>query len=173
MFDWMSDVFADNSDKARLVAVLVTGLIAVFVLLVNQYFAVRKSRKELLIKKIEEAYQAAMVYERSARSLLKAINRGGRDENGNFALDPSLIEAMNDEVEKLEMLMGLYFPKVKFNKEQYYAGPTLPVMEIAIKEKRVTEDEALEAAHRTRDNISANVVALKKVCAVLMEIHRH
>ena len=47
-------------------------------------------------------------------------------------------------------------------------------MEIAIsKIKRVTEDEALEAALRTRDNISANVVTLKKRYADLIRTHRH
>lgn len=169
----MSDVFADNSDKARLIAVLVTGLVAVLILLANQYFAVRKSRKELLIKKIEECYQSALAYEKSARTLLKAIHKGGRDERGNFVLDPTLIDAMNDEVEKLEMLMGLYFPKIKFNKEQYFAGPTLPIMEIAIKEKKVTEDEAIEVAYRTRDNVASNVAAIKAICADLMERYRH
>ena len=173
MLTWMSDVFADKSDKARLVAVLVTGFIAIFVFFANQHFATRKARKELLIKKIEEAYLSAIAYERNARTLLKAICRGSRDEHGNFVLDQTLIDAMNDEVEKLEMLIGLYFPSIEFKKEQYYAGPTLPIMEIVVKDKLTTEDESIDVAHRTRDNININVAALKGVCATLMKKHRH
>lgn len=173
MLTWMSDVFADNSDKARLIAVLTTGAIAIFVFFANQHFATRKARKELLIKKIEELYQSAISYERNARALLKAIHRGGCDESGFFTLDPMLVDAMNYEVENLGMLMGLYFPSVEFKKEQYYAGPTLPIMEIVMKNKRVAEDEAVDASHQSRDNINSNVDALKIICTTLMKKHCH
>ncbi len=170
---WLSNVFADNSDLARLIAVLVTGFFAISALLINQYFSVRKSRRELLIGKIEEIFQSSISYERSARDLLKAIYRGGRDQAGNFALDQTFIDAMNLEVEKLEMLFSLYFPDVNFRKEDYYAGTTLPILEIAVKEKKVSDDEALSASEDTRTRIQENTDGLKRICSLLMKANAH
>jgi hypothetical protein len=173
LIDWFSEIFSANSDKARLVAIVISALIAIFVLLLNQHFANKRARKELLIKKIEEAYQGALAYERHARKLLSAIRKGGRDDQANFLLDKSLVEAMNDEVDNIEMIIGLYFPDEKFEKERYYAGPTLPVLEIAVKQKRVTEDESIEAAMDTEDNIKSNSAEIKLLCTNLMHAHRH
>lgn len=173
MFTWLSNVFASNSDKARLIAIIISAIIAIVVLLLNQHFATRRARKELLIKKIEEVYQSSLVYENHARQLLKAISKGTRDSRGNFYLDPSLIDLMNEEVEKMEMVLGLYFPKEIFDKNRYYAGPTLPVLEIAIKEKKISEDEAIVASEQTRNNINNNVHEIKALCVSLMSRHRH
>lgn len=173
MFTWLSDVFASNSDKARLIAIVISAIIAIAVLLLNQYFATRRARKELLIKKIEDVYQSSLAYENYARQLLKVIGKGQRDDYGNFYLDPSLIDSMNEEVEKMEMIVGLYFQKVKFDKNRYYAGPTLPVLEIAIKEKRISEDEAIGASEKTQDNINRNVNEIKVLCVSLMNKYRH
>lgn len=173
MLAWLSDVFASNSDKARLIAIVLSAIIAITVLLLNQHFATRRARKELLIKKIEETYQSSLAYENHARQLLKAINKGNRDEHGNFYLDQALIDSMNDEVEKMEMIVGLYFPKIKFEKNRYYAGPTLPVLEIAIKEKKISEDGAIDASEKTRENITRNVSEIKALCVSLMNKCRH
>ncbi|MHB8472902.1 MAG: hypothetical protein ACYDC8_08660 [Gammaproteobacteria bacterium] len=171
--NWISEAFASSADKARLIAIVISAVIAIVVLLFNQHFATKRARKEILIKKIEEAYQAALAYERHAKKLLSAIYTGGSDERGNFRLDKSLVDAMNEEVEKIEMILGLHFPSVPFNKEQYYAGPTLPVLEIAVKKKRVTEQESLEAAASTEDNVLSNTARIKALCTGLMKKHHH
>ena len=173
MTAWLSDVFASSSDKARLIAIVVSAVIAILVLLLNQHFTTRRARKEILIKKIEEAYQSALAYERHARKLLSAIHKGGQDGSGNFVLDPALIDAMNEEVEKIEMILGLHFPSVSFEKSRYYAGPTLPVLEIAVKEKKISEQEAIEASLSTAENIRNNVTEIKELCVELMKKYRH
>lgn len=173
MIEWLSEIFSENSDKARLVAILLSALVAILVLLLNQHFANKRARKELLIEKIEEAYKGAIAYERHARKLLSVIRKGGRDERGNFLLDKTLVEAMNDEVDDIEMIIGLHFPQESFDKKKYYAGPTLPVLEIAVKQKRITEDESIEAAMATQDNIKNNSQEIKELCAKLMKIYRH
>ena len=173
MIVWLSEVFSSNSDKARMIAILISALVAIGVLLLNQYFLSRRTRKELLITKIEELYQSAIEYESKARELLKGIDKGQRDERGNFYLNPELIDAMNDEVHKMDMLVGLHFPEVNFDRDRFYAGPTLPVLEIAIKEKRISEAEALEACENTKDNIRNNSQEIKKLCKDLMQQYRH
>ncbi|MFB2765755.1 MULTISPECIES: hypothetical protein [Marinobacter] len=173
MLNWFAGVFSDTSDQARLISVLVTGGIAIAALLLNQYFVTRRTRKELLIKKIEEAYQATLAYEKNAWSLLKDIQIGRRDEHGNFNPDYSLIDAVNEEVERLAMLFGLYFPEVGFDKDKYYAGPTLPVMEAVFKGKAMTETEHIVISHGTKDNIKSHAAELRKFCSELMTQYRH
>jgi hypothetical protein len=172
MLTWFSEAFAANSSKAQLVTVVVSATIAILVLLLNQHFTARRSRKDVLIRKIEELYQSAISYERHARALLAGIYRG-RLNSGRFELDRTALDAMNDEVERIEMLLGLYFPSVSFEKARYYAGPTLPVMEIAVKRKEVSEDEALDASERTKDNIARNAAEIKAICAGLMRTNTH
>lgn len=173
MLAWLADAFSSPTSKAQLVAIIVSALIAIAVLLLNQHFTIKRSRKDVLVKKIEEAYQSALAYERHAKQLLAAIYRGGRNERGHFVLDPTLIDAMNDEVEKIEMLLGLHFPSVAFDKARYYAGPTLPVLEIAVKQKIVSEDESLRAAEDTRSNVARNAKEIKSICSQLMRKHKH
>jgi hypothetical protein len=173
MLAWLSDAFASNSDRARLIAIVISAVIAIVVLLLNQHFTTKRAKKELLIKKIEEAYQSALSYEKNAKQLLTAINKGERDQAGNFYLDPALIGAMNDDVEKLEMLIGLYFPNTPFDRDKYYASPSLPVLEIAIKKQKVSEAEAIDAAERTRDIVKRNTSEIKGTCLTLMNQYRH
>lgn len=173
MLTWLSEAFANPSSRAQLIAIVVSAVIAIVVLLLNQHFTSRRSRKDVLVGKVEETYLAALSYERHARALLSAIYRGGQDERGNFRLDRNLVDAMNDEVERIAMLIGLYFPSERFQKERYYAGPTLPVLEIAVKSKQISEDEALQASESTKDNISKNAAEIKAICGRLMKRHRH
>lgn len=173
MLNWLSDIFIDASDKARLISVLITGGIAIFLLLLNQYFTTRKTRKELLIKKIEEAYQASLAYEKNAWALLKDVQSGKKDAHGFFNPDYSLIGGMNEEVDKLAMLFGLYFPKVRLSTEKYYAGPTIPVLEAVLKGKMMSETEHIVISHATKDNIKTNSLELREICKGLMKKHRH
>ena len=46
-------------------------------------------------------------------------------------------------------------------------------MEIAIKRKVVSEDEALSAAEDTREHIAKNVEVLKGICSSLMMKYAH
>ena len=173
MLSWFLETYSSPSSRAQLVAIVISAVIAILVLLLNQFFTTRRTRKDILIKKIEDLYQSALAYERHAGKLLSAIYHGGRDARGNFNLDRALLDGMNEEVEKIEMLLGLYFPSTDFAKDRYYAGPTLPVLEIAIKGKLVSEEESLEAAEATKDNIANNTAELKAICKNLMELHKH
>ena len=83
------------------------------------------------------------------------------------------VSDLHEEVEKIEMIIGLYFPSILFNKNNYYAGPTLPVLEIAVKEKRVSEQEAIDASINTKENIRKNAAEIKALCTNLMKKYRH
>jgi len=57
---WLIDIFASTSDQARLATALIAAIIAVAVVLLNQWFNARRARKEKLISKIEEIYSAVI-----------------------------------------------------------------------------------------------------------------
>jgi len=52
MINYFTDIFESTSDQARLVTTLIAALIAVVVVLANQWFNSRRAKKE----KIEEAF---------------------------------------------------------------------------------------------------------------------
>jgi len=174
MLNWVYEVFSANSDKARLVAILISAIVAVSIIVLNQFFLNRRVKIALLIEKIEELYQSAIEYEVKAKDLFSAINKCRvMDENGIPCINQELIDAMNNQVHKIEMLFGLYFPKVNFDKNKYYAGTTLPMLEIAIKEKYISEDESLEVNERCKDKIHANSQEIRDICNGLMNENRH
>ena len=60
--NWILEVFSDKSDQARLVAIVISAVVAILVVLLNQWFLSRRSRRELLIEKIEELFSASNEY---------------------------------------------------------------------------------------------------------------
>jgi hypothetical protein len=57
MFQWFSSIFNQPAQKAQLVEILISAILAMTVLLLNQRFTTKRSRKELSIRKIEELYE--------------------------------------------------------------------------------------------------------------------
>ncbi len=54
LLDWTAAVFESNSDKARLVAIVISSVVAISILLLSQKLTAGRERKKLLIEKIEE-----------------------------------------------------------------------------------------------------------------------
>ncbi|MGL1260233.1 hypothetical protein ACSTKG_00760 [Vibrio parahaemolyticus] len=69
--DWFLKVFSEPRQQAQLVSIVVSALMAIFVLLLNQWFSNRKMLKELRIEKIETLYVSINEYE---AELLKLIS---------------------------------------------------------------------------------------------------
>lgn len=69
--DWFFKIFAEPRQQAQLVSIVVSALVAIFVLLLNQWFSNRKMLKELRIEKIESLYTTINEYE---SELLKLIS---------------------------------------------------------------------------------------------------
>jgi len=65
-----------NSNKARLISILISSLVAISILLLNQWFTQKQERDKLLIAKISE--------------LISVYNRGDREFS--FVFDPNDIK---------------------------------------------------------------------------------
>ncbi len=77
--NWIIEIFADKSDQAKLVAILISAVVAIFVVLLNQWFVSRRSKRELLIEKIEELFSASNEYVSACRELMEALSQQGID----------------------------------------------------------------------------------------------
>jgi hypothetical protein len=60
MFLWIQTVFADPSDIARFLAILVSGLIALFVVFINHYLVNARESVAFNKLKMEELYSASL-----------------------------------------------------------------------------------------------------------------
>ncbi|KAB0300974.1 hypothetical protein F2Z80_17980 [Vibrio fortis] len=116
MYHFLSEIFATNSDKARLISILISSIVAVGILLLNQWFINKRERRNLYIEKIEEISKLVSECDRYARKFFFAYDDNASNEskpNGNASI------ALQD----MEMLLNLYFPNDVFvvHEKQYEA----------------------------------------------------
>jgi hypothetical protein len=45
MFDWIAEIFVSNSEKARLISILISAVIAILILLLSQFLVSQRERK--------------------------------------------------------------------------------------------------------------------------------
>lgn len=179
MVDWFLIIFESNTDKARLITIVISTIIAILIFLLTQYFVNQRKRKELLIEKIEELYKSVVEYEKHAIILYKDINKKPKvnpEELNPYKRDDDyypteLMDNVNNEVRNLKMLIGLYFNHISFNENKFYAGETIPILEVRIKSKFVSADKYLELNEDSKDNIMRNVNVIKDICYDLMKKH--
>jgi hypothetical protein len=115
MINWFLETFSTSSEQAKLFSILVSAVLAVCLLLLNQWFILRKSKKELLTKKIEELLTTIYAYERLSLDILSSLF------NSESRVDQVTLDKMAESAEisdKLEMLCVLYFPSVNFDADK-------------------------------------------------------
>lgn len=171
---WFTEIFEANSDKARLIAILISAVLALIILLANQWFNNRRAKKELAIKKIEELYLASIEYTSACRDLLGDLTKKEfRNEHGDFNPDHEKLANIGELVRKMEMLSHLHFPSAEFHAGEYIVPVVMPIIEIAEKSKYLPEGEAHSIYEDSRDNITAAGKRLGDMCSQLMNEHRH
>ena len=116
MYQFISEIFATNSDKARFISILISSIVAVGILLLNQWFTNKRERRNLYIEKIEEISKLVSEYDRCARKFFFEYDDNASDvskPHGNASI------ALQD----MEMLLHLYFPNDVFvvHEKQYEA----------------------------------------------------
>lgn len=112
MINWFLETFSTASEQAKLFSIVVSTALAVCLLLLNQWFNSRKSKKELLIKKIEELLTTIYAYERISLDILSNLF------NSAGVVNQVTLDKMAESIEisdKLEMICVLYFPSINFN----------------------------------------------------------
>lgn len=173
MLDWFQNVFSTPSEQGRLFTALVSVLLAVFVLLLNQYFANKRERKKILMGKVEELYLTSLDYLEACDQLITDIQKSKfRCEAGYYRNDEVAYAKMVNSVTKIEMLCDLYFPQVKFVAKDY-SVTKMPLIWAAnsgqLARGEVDGDTVLK---ESRDYISSSSNSLKILCGNLMKSKR-
>ena len=171
--NWIIEIFADKSDQARLVAILISAVVAIFVVLLNQWFVSRRSKRELLIEKIEELFSASNEYVSACRELMEALSQQGIDHPERYYEYPSeSVNKLNDSITKMQMICGLYFRAEKFSPDDFYIW-RMPILEIAHKEKYLPEGKGHMAYEDSKAHIRTSREKLDDLCKRLMRKHGH
>lgn len=119
--NWFLEIFSDKSDQARLIAILISAVVAILVVLLNQWFLSRRSRRELLIEKIEELFSASNDYVSACRELMDSSIPQGSEQSDKYYEYPSIsVNKLNDSITKMQMICGLYFREETFSPEEFY-----------------------------------------------------
>lgn len=113
MYIWFQDIFQSSSDKARLITVIIASIIAISVVLINQFFNTQRIRKETQIEKLELVYEEILKAEKYISDILEKIIKEAANKeiikmfSNNIDEDYKKIIA---SVQKITMLASLYFP---------------------------------------------------------------
>ena len=113
MIEWLKLTFAPPSEQAQLFSIVVSTILAIGLLLLNQWFNGLKSKHDLRISKIEELLIGVYSYERECLDILSGLFNSHR-------IQQSTLDKMAKSVEladRIEMLCALYFHNVLFKSE--------------------------------------------------------
>ncbi|NOH56317.1 hypothetical protein F0266_25755 [Vibrio coralliilyticus] len=111
MFEWFRETFETAAQQATLFSIVVSTLLAVSLLLLNQWYSTRKDNRNLRVVKLEEFATAIYSYERLCFDMLSRLYN-------HPPTDQLTIDKMVESVElsdKIEMLSALYFPSIPFD----------------------------------------------------------
>jgi len=171
--NWLLEIFTDRSDQARLVAILISAVVAVLIVLLNQWFLSRRAKRELLIEKVEELFSVSNQYTKACKGLINSLTDQDLSNLGkNFDLPMELVLEVNGAINRMQMICGLYFRRYPFSPEEYYIW-NMPILEIAVKEKVVSDDKAFIAHEESMNHLEISRHKLDSLCESLMRKYGH
>ena len=166
------------SDQARILAILVSALaivvsaiIAIAVVILNQYFLTNRAKKSRMLEKIECLTLVSAQYTQDCLSLLTWVNNNKMERQSG--LPTALNHAIEDSVNKMQMICCLYFRKQGFDVQDYYMYK-IPVVEALRRGKEIPDEgfwqEIMDDSHK---HVQVNRCKLHKLCQDLMKMHGH
>ena len=89
MIEWIQEIFSSPSEQARLVTVLISVVLAISLVLLNQWFSRRKTKNDLTIEKLEKLASSLYSFQRVASSLVHSFFLAQRidEEKKNEIID--------------------------------------------------------------------------------------
>ena len=129
--DWFLQVFSEPRQQAQLVAIVVSACIAILVLLLNQWFINRKSRKDLHIQKIESLYESINQYESESMRLISQLFH----KVDNAECLETLFKARS-HFQTIEMYLNLHFSGASLDINPHQEFFTLINEELANRKER-------------------------------------
>ena len=107
VYKFFTVIFSTNSDIARLISILISSIVALGIIILNQYFVNKRERRNLRIEKIEEISKLITEYDRNVREFFYEF-----DDSSSNQAKPHYNAA--NALQDIDMLLHLYFPKDVF-----------------------------------------------------------
>ncbi|MDQ2194896.1 hypothetical protein [Vibrio sp. A14(2019)] len=171
MISWFNSIFAQPAQKAQLVAILMSAVVAVFVLLLNQWFTSRRVRKELYILKIEELYSVICEYELLSYDFVALLFSGkGVKESTKEIMNKTLASLQN-----IEMYTELHFPEISFDRKKY-EGYVKELYQSSLDGRAffyVSESGAFVSHTEVMEKIQNDTDEIKRMTKNLMSRYKH
>lgn len=110
-YHWIAEIFQKPSDRAQFIAILISSIVAVSVVLLNQHFNRKNARRSLNIEKTERFYQSILAFRNSAQMYLGKL----------YTADPGTSELMrlsnltSDHIRDAEVFAHLYFQEISLD----------------------------------------------------------
>ncbi|HHX8286467.1 TPA: hypothetical protein ACVOYT_004651, partial [Vibrio diabolicus] len=178
MIHWFTTVFSQPAQKAQLFSILLSALVAFSVLLLNQWFTSRRARKDHMINKIEEFYEAIGEYEKCAFELFSTMFSYSEDQT-QFQ---EVLDRLQTSVQRVEMYIGLHFPEISFDTKAHSKLMQTAYYNLSdAKARRKGLDfgdmddhrKQMDHVNQLLDKVRENTSRIKTDAQVLMKRHKH
>lgn len=162
------ELFSEKSEQVKLITILLSALVAVFVLLLNQFFVQRRNRQEYLLEKIEKLSQLSIEYTDFCSQILDDVRGQAASKHIDY---PSVCDEdkrkIRANIRKMEMICGLYFKKAGFDPNDYFIW-NMEVLDVLEKGKAHTESEAYLYFEDAKQHIVNSDAKLAVLCSNLV-----
>ena len=177
MIHWFTTVFSQPAQKAQLFSIVLSALVAFSVLLLNQWFTSRRARKDHMIDKIEEFYEAIGEYEKCAFELFNTMFTQS-EENNQFQ---EVVDRLQTSVQRVEMYIGLHFPEINFDAKAHTKLMQTAYYSLSYAKARrggvgFADDDIrneMDNVNELLDKVRQNTSHIKSDAQALMKRHKH
>ncbi|MCS0325528.1 hypothetical protein ND930_24725 [Vibrio diabolicus] len=175
MIHWFTTVFSQPAQKAQLFSIVLSAFVAFSVLLLNQWFTSRRARKDHMINKIEEFYEAIGEYEKCAFELFNTMFAQSEDSS-QFQ---EVLDRLQTAVQRVEMYVGLHFPEINFDSKAHTKLMQTAYYNLSYAKASRSgygnndSIHKMDSVNQLLDKVRENTSHIKTDAQALMKRHKH
>ncbi len=166
---YLMELFSAKEDQVKLITFVFSALLAVGVLLTNQYFSQRRARQEYLLKKIEELAQLSIEYTDLCTEILDDIQSQRADYS---TVSREHRRRLMANIRQMELIVGLYFQDSGFDTNDYHMW-NMRVLDVLEKGKACEEGEVYCLFEDARQHVVDSDAKLAVICSGLVKRFGH
>lgn len=166
---YLIELFSAKEDQVKLITFVFSALLAVGVLLTNQYFSQRRARQEYLLKKIEELAQLSIEYTDLCTEILDDIQSQRVDYP---TVSREHRRRLMANIRQMELIVGLYFRGSGFDPNDYYMW-NMRVLDVLEKGNACEEGEVYCLFEDARQHVVDSDAKLAVICSGLVKRFGH
>jgi len=160
MIEWIINIFDSPADKARFVTVVFSAIIAVFILLLNQFFINKREKRQIYVTKLEEIYQNILEFQKKGALFLS--NSNWHLEDDDLYKEKDLLQEASNAAQTITMLLELYFPNETIAFEEI--SKIISTLRYRLDYNEKEGDSSFATYMKVHDEFENRVQKLKDTC---------